>query len=243
MKTIKNVIFILLFITLSISTALLAYLHFFSPDDNDLSGEWIANLDITDQAAVTALAWLQDIEAVSISLEDMETYMQELTIQVNITMEQTGNSEGIFHCHVSQESYDACKQAAYEAFAAAFHELLTERLYMAGYTDCTDREDIEALVTESFGMPTVSYLMSYGPSLIPSLEDLQAGYDGSGTYEAAEGILTRQFDAGGSSTVKSEYYILKDSNLILSGEAVSDFADDTSDYYPVIFTLKQPVNQ
>lgn len=242
MKTIKNVIFTILLLTLSISTALLVYLHFFAPDDKELSGEWIANLDMTDRAAVIALVWLQDIEAVSVSLDDMETYMQDLTIQVNLTMEQTARSEGTFHCNISKESYDACKLAAYEAFAAAFKELLTERLHMAGYTDSTYGEDIEALVIETFGMDTISYLMSYGPALLPSLEELQAEYDGSGTYEVVEDVLTRQFDAGGSVTAKSEYYILKDSNLILSGEAVSDSTDDTSDYYHVIYTLKQPDN-
>ena len=240
MKTIKNAIFTILFLTLSIFTALLAYLHFFASENEDFSGEWTAYLDMTERAAVEAYSWLQDIEAVSVSFEDMETYMQGLTVEVNIIMEQTGNSEGTFRCNVSQESYDACKKAAYEAFAAAFKELLTERLHMAGYTDIVEREDIEALVNETFGMSTVSYLMTYGPALIPTLEDLQSEYDGSGTYEAAEDILTRKFDTGGLAALKSEYYILKDSSLILSGEAVADSADASSDYYPVIYTLTQP---
>ena len=156
-KTIKSAVFTLLFLTLCASTALLTYLHFFASDDKELSGEWTANIDMTKQAAVTALSWLQDIEAVSVSLEDMESYMQGLTIQVNLTMEQTGRSAGIFQCNVSQESYDACRQAAYEAFAAEFQELLAERLRMAGYTGSTDEEAVEELVIETFGMSTVSY--------------------------------------------------------------------------------------
>ncbi|MBD5521799.1 MAG: hypothetical protein HDR03_11395 [Lachnospiraceae bacterium] len=234
-KTIKNAIFILLLITLSISTAFLAYLHFFASGEKELSGEWTTNLDMTEHAVVTALDWLQDIEAVSVSLEDMESYMHGLTIQVNLSIEQTGRGEGTFKCNVSPESYEACNQAAYEAFAMAFQELLTERLSMAGYTGSTDKEAIEALVTETFGMSTVSYLMDYGPKLLPSLEDLQAEYDGSGTYEADEDILTRAFDDGGAVTTKAEYYIRKDSTLILSGESgvVSD--DFVSDYYPIIY--------
>lgn len=219
MKTIKNVVLTLLLISLSISTALLAYLHFFASSDEDLSGEWIANLDMTEQAAVAAYSWLQDIEAVSVSIEDMESYMQDLTIQVNLTLEQTARSEGNFRCSVSQESYDACNQAAYEAFAFAFQEILAERLHMAGYIDSADREDIEALVTETFGMSTVSYLMSCGPALLPSLEDLQNRYGGSGTYEVAEGILTRQFDDGQPTDTKVDFYISNDYNLILSEES------------------------
>ena len=95
-KALKNTILILLLLTLSVSTAFLTYLHFFASDDHDLSGEWTAELDMTQQASVTALAWLQDIEAVSISLEEMESYMQGLTIQVNLTMEQTHRFGGTF---------------------------------------------------------------------------------------------------------------------------------------------------
>ncbi|MDE7239806.1 MAG: hypothetical protein K2N41_08860, partial [Lachnospiraceae bacterium] len=178
-KIIKNAVVVLLILTLSASTAFLTYLHFFASEDEELSGEWIAELDMTDRAAVTAINWLQDIEAVSISLEDMESYMQDLTIRINLTLEQTAPSEGTFRCYVLPESYDDCNQAAYEAFAMAFQALLTERLLMAGYTGSTDHETLEALVTETFGMSTVSYLMSCGPALLPSLEELQAQYDGS----------------------------------------------------------------
>lgn len=237
-KIIKNAFVIFLLLTLSASTALLAYLHFIVPDEEDLSGEWTAGLDMTQQAAVSALGWLQDIEAVSVSLEDMEPYMQELTVQVDMNLEQTGSSEGTFRCHVVQESYDACRQAAYEAFAMAFLDLLADRLRMAGYTGSTDREAVEALVTETFGMSTVSYLMACGPALLPSLEDLQAQFDGSGTYEAAEDVLTRRVDADGVVVTEEEYYIRKDSTLILSGKVDVDPSGLFSDYYPVIYMLK-----
>lgn len=240
-KTIKNIILILLILTLSVSTALFAYLHFSGSEGGNLSGEWSAELDLTEQAAVTAFGWLQEIEAVSVSLEDMESYMQDLTVQVNMTLEQTGGAVGIFQCKVLPESYDACKQAAYEAFAAAFRDILLERLRMAGYTGGTDPETIEALVTETFGMSTVSYLMTYGPALLPSLEDLQAQYDGSGTYEAAEGVLNRQFDTDGSLAVKTECFIRQESSLILTEEVnPADSSSLFSVHYPIIYTLQQP---
>lgn len=91
-----NTILILLILSLSISTAVLAYLHFFKKDDRSLSGEWTAELDMTEQAAVTALIWLQDIEAVSVSLEDMESCMRQLTIQVDLNLEAISDFEGAF---------------------------------------------------------------------------------------------------------------------------------------------------
>lgn len=221
-KGLKNIILTILFLCLITSTALLTYLQFFASNDKNLSGSWTAKLDMTKQSAVTALDWLQDIEAVSISLEDMENYMQGLTVEVNLTFEQTANSEGTFHCNILPKSYDACNQAAYEAFAVAFQDLLIERLRMAGYTGSTDEESMEALVTETFGMPTVSYLMSCGPKLLPSLEDLQTQYDGSGTYQTEGNILTRQFDNGWQVTTKTECYIRKDDSLILYEETDLD---------------------
>ena len=237
-KIMKNSIMILLLIILVISTAFLAYLHFFVSSDEDLTGEWTAGLDMTEQVAVTALDWLQDIEAVSVSLEDMETYMQGLTIQVSLTLEQTERYKGTFYCSVLPESYEACEQAAYEAFAGAFRELLTERLRMAGYTGGTDEEAIEALVTETFGMSTVSYLRTYGPALLPSLEELQIRHDGSGTYENAEGILTRQYDSGGSVTTKVEAYIRKGASLVLSEEAGTASSGFFGEHYPILYTLQ-----
>lgn len=247
-KTIKNAILTILILTLCISTALLTYLHFFASGDRNLSGEWTAELDMTEYAAATAFSWLQDIEAVSVSLEDMEFRMQGLSVQIELSLEQTARGEGTFRCSIQPESYDACEQAAYETFAAAFRELLTERLGMAGYTGSMDEEAVEALVTETFGMSTVSYLMAYAPALLPSLEDLQAEYEGSGTYEAAEGILTRQFDAGWSVAAKVEYYTRTDSKLILLEEIDSADPDSIpaglfSGDHPIVYTLVQPQDQ
>ena len=151
-KTVKNVVCILLILTLSLSTGLLAYLHFIAPGDRDVSGEWTARLPMTDQAAARAFGWLRDIEAVSVSLEEVEAGMQDLAIEVSLVFEKTDRSGGNFRCSVLPESYEACRQAAYEAFAGVFLELLAERLHMAGYTGGTDRESLEALVTGSFGM-------------------------------------------------------------------------------------------
>lgn len=238
-KNVKNVLLILLFLTLSVSVVFLAYLHFFEPEDRGLSGEWIAELDVTKQAAAAALDWLQDIEAVSVSMEDVEACMEKLTIRVNMTLERTDDSGGTFRCNVLPESYEACRQDAYKAFAEVFQALLAERLHMAGYAGSTDREAVEALVTETFGMSTVSYLMSYGPSLLPSLEELQSRYDGSGTYETAEGVLIRRFDADSDAPPKEERYIREGSILILTGESVSGASEAFFDHYPVMYTLKQ----
>ncbi|MDE6404810.1 MAG: hypothetical protein K2M20_04060 [Lachnospiraceae bacterium] len=240
-ETIKNVVFTLLSLTLGISVALLSYLHFFASDEESLSGEWSASLDMTEQAAVTAFGWLQDIEGVSVSLEDVQSDMPELTIGVNLTFQQTGRSAGSFQSNVVPESYDVCRQTAYEAFAGTFQEILAERLRMAGYTGSMDEEALEALVTETFGMSTEAYLMSYAPGLLPSLEELQAQYDGSGTYETAEDVLTRQFEDG-AVTTRVESYICNESSLILIEELGSVPADFSSDDYPVIYTLKQPTD-
>ena len=235
-KVKKNTILYLLILCLSISTAFLVYLHFFKSGGRNLSGEWTAELDLTEQAAVTAFIWLQDIEAVSVSLEDVESCMQMLTIQVDLNLEAATAYEGAFRFSIQQENYDACEQAAYEAFAEVFRGLLTERLRMAGYTGGMDKEDLEALVTETFGMSTVSYLMNFGPALLPSLEDLQAQYDGSGTYEAAEGILTWRYENG---TAKTDNYVWEDSSLVLSGEVNFDGQEQKK---PVILIFRKRMN-
>lgn len=238
-KIIKNAIVIMLFLTLSVSTALLAYLHFFTADDRNLSGEWTAELDMTGQAAVAAFGWLQDIEGVSVSLEEMEGRMQGLTIQVSLTFEQTNDSSGTFYGCVSPESYAACNQAACEALSSAFRELLAKRLIMAGYEGGTDEEAMEVLVAETFGMSTEDYLMSCGPALLPPLEELQAWYDGKGAYETTEDILTREFETGGTVVTRAESYIRQEASLILLGETEADSSELSSGEYPMVYTLKE----
>lgn len=233
-KTMKFIVFAILFPALIISTALLAYLHFFAANDKNLSGGWTASLDMTGQTAATAFAWLQDIEAVSVSMQDMEAYMQGLGVGIQLTFEQSDRTAGTFRCNVMPESYEACNQAAYEAFASAFRKLLAERLRKSGYAGGTDEEAVEALVTETFGMSTVSYLKSCAPRLLPSLEELQAQYDGSGTYQTAGDILTRQYDDSRAVVIRMERYIQKDGCLILLGE--SDAAPQGQPgNYPVIY--------
>lgn len=239
----KNVIFALFVLTLGAFTFFLAYRHIFAPgggtSEGELSGEWAAELDVTERAAAKALDWLGDIEAVTVSLEDMELYMKRLTVRVDLSFEQTGHSEGTFRCGVVKGSYESCRQAAYEAFAEAFRELLAERLRMAGWEGGTDRESVEALVAESFGMSTVSYLMTCGPALLPSLEELQSRYDGSGTYEVSGDILLRRFDTESSDASREERFVRKGAVLILYGESASDAPGPFWERYPVMYTLKQ----
>lgn len=242
-KILKNAVVMFLILLLGFSTALLAYLHFYKTDEVDLSGEWTAKLDMTGRAAVISLDWLQDIEGVSVSLEDVESYMQGLTVQVDMKMEQTDRSAGTFQCNIVPESYEACYQAAYEAFAGEFRELVGERLRMAGYAGSTDQEAVEALVTKSFGMSTVSYLMSCGPALLPSEEELWAQYDGSGTYEIAEGVLTRRFETGGAVITKVEHCIRQGGEMILTGDAADVWSGSVFAPYPMIYTLETTTEQ
>lgn len=240
-KFLRSVIFTLVLLSLCALNAFLIYLYFFGSKEQDLTGEWAADLDMSEQAAVTAYIWLQDIEGVSVSLEEIESRMPELTVEVNMQLEQTAQAEGTFQCMIDQESYDACDQAAYEAFAAAFRELTAERLRMAGYEGGTEEEAVEALAAEAFGMPTVSYLRTCASALLPSLEELQAAYDGSGTYETAEGVLIREFGEEKGAVTKLESYIREEEHLILI--AGSETEDSGFDDHPVIYTLKQAKQQ
>ncbi len=238
-KIIKNTIFTILLSVLIILGLFFAYLYFYASNDRNLSGKWTARLDMTEQAAVTALGWLQDMEAVSVSMQDMEYYMHDLTIELDLTLEQTARTEGTFASALVPESYAACSQAAYESFAAAFRDLVTERLRMAGYTGDLSEKAVESLIAETFGMPTVSYLSTCVPDLLPPLEELQTRCDGSGTYTAAEGILTRQFDSGSLIRTRTERYIRKDTTLVLTESAASDAAGYFMDHYPVLYTLQR----
>ena len=112
MRKILNVVVLAVLLpALLIATVLLTYLHFFAPGDKNLSGKWTASLDMTDHAAVAAIGWLQDIEGIDIegiaaSMQEMENAVQDFTVEVTITFEETARSEGTFEACVIPESYE-----------------------------------------------------------------------------------------------------------------------------------------
>lgn len=250
-NAVKNTIVILLILSVGILAAILVHSRLQAQREANLSGEWSARLDMTEQAVVAAFGWLSDIEAVSVSPEDVAACMRNLTIQVNLTLEQTAPGQGTFRCEISPEAYDACRQAAYQALGEAFRAALAERLLMAGYAGSTDEAALGELAEEALGMPLFSYLMSCGPALMPSLEELQARYDGSGSYEAADGILARRFDAAaapsdaaGTDAVR-ERYMKRGAELVLYGREISEAdgaaaPESGSRSYPMVYTLRDP---
>lgn len=180
----KRILLLLLFLTLVGVNLFLVYIHFLTPGDRScveeesaqpdgIPGEWFAELSMTDWAVEAGLGWLQEIEAVSVTSEDLESRMKDLTVRFDLTPEQIGLLGGSLRWSVSSESYESCEQKAYEAFAGVFRELVAKRLRMEGYTGSVDEDVIEALVEETFGMSTVSYLRSCGLSLLPPEEELQ----------------------------------------------------------------------
>lgn len=110
---------------------------------------------------------------------------------------------------------------------------------MAGYTGSTDEEALEALVVETFGMSTEEYLAASVPGLLPLLDTLQARFDGGGTYEITEGVLTRRFEEEGTVVTRMETCIRQDGQLILLEETGADSSVVSSDEYPVVYTLRQ----
>lgn len=233
-RTVRGTLRCLLLLTVGAVCAFWAYVRFFA--EGGMAGEWTASLDMREQAAASAFFWLQDIEQASVSLEEVGASMPELTIQVNLTLRKTSRFGGNFQCDISPESYEACRQAAYEAFAGIFREIVAKRLNMAGYGEGVDAQSVEALAAEAFGMPTASYLMEKGPALLPALEEMQARYGGSGVYEAKDGILTRHFTEGQPDTVRTESYIRQGSSLVLSKAAGSDVREGLFGQHPVFYT-------
>ena len=65
MRKILNFMVLAVLLPALLTATVLTYLHFFAPGTR-ISGKWTASLDMTDQAAVTAIGWLQDIEGIDI---------------------------------------------------------------------------------------------------------------------------------------------------------------------------------
>ena len=177
-------------------------LRLYKRSDPNLSGRWQMELDVTDQACMRANAWLH--EAGHGSEVDVGNYMPELHILVELALREDGS----WSRQLDEASLSAARQKAEAALHDALRELVRLRIADAGRPLETDTA-LDARLADAAGMPVERYLSEYGPALLPSAEELQARYNGSGGFQI-EGVHIH-FDGQDSAR-----YLADDALLVLA---------------------------
>lgn len=151
-----------------------------------LSGEWTRSVDVSDRIVANAENWLEDVEGVTVTVEDLKETFGSLTIEV--VERYVSDDAGYMVCQreVSKESYDACSLKAYEGMKKAFEGIIYTRLLAAGISTDEIEMDIQELYEEVIGMSMEEYLYQYGPVLVPSYEELSKEFTGAERKQVEE---------------------------------------------------------
>jgi len=170
------VILLLLVILALAAIAGLLALRLNQRDDPSLTGHWQMKADLTETARSRADTWLRRAAlGEKVSAAD---YIPRLTVNVRLTL----SDDGRWTREIVEDDYAAARAKAQEGLAKALTELLRLRIADAGRPPETAAE-AGAHIENAIGMSAEAYMRDYGPRLLPTLDELHAFYDGSGSYQ------------------------------------------------------------
>jgi len=144
--------------------------------DPVLTGRWQMQADLTDTARTRADAWLR--RAALGERVAAADYLPRIALKVRLTLSEDGS----WTREIEEDDYKEARTKAEEGLAKALTELLRLRIVDAGRPPETEAE-AEARLENAIGMSAEDYMKNYGPALLPTLDELHAFYDGSGTYQ------------------------------------------------------------
>ena len=170
------VILLLLVILLLAAISCGLALRLYRRSDPLLVGNWRMQADYTDLARERANAWLR--EARLGEQTDTGAYLKPVKLPVELHLREDGTWSRTFDPDKRAEA----EKAAREALETALTELVRLRIQDAGRPEVTEQE-AEDRIAEAIGMSAGDYLELYGPALLPTAEELEAAYTGSGVYQ------------------------------------------------------------
>lgn len=177
MKKVLRILCILLLIALGIMTGFLAerFRPRIEPMDA-LVGEWVNQIDITETVAANAEIWLEDIEGVTVTTQEVKYLMGSLTVESTeaYSIDESGNAVCVRR--ISEESYTSCAEQAYAGMATAFEYYIKKRFEMAGMELTEEDLSVADLFSELFGMSMEEYLDLYAPDIMPTYMELNSCY-------------------------------------------------------------------
>ena len=138
----------------------------------EVAGRHTETIDITENVASKAEEWLEDVEGVTVTTKDIAEYMGPLEIIVVTECSFDIYDNMSVTRELDPESYDSCRQKAYEGVTECFANIIGDRLFAAGID--TDGLDIDACAQDIFGMNISEYVNQSIPEFFPSYEELSA---------------------------------------------------------------------
>ena len=169
------VILLLLVILLLAAISCGLALRLWRRSDPVVVGSWRMQADLTLLARERANAWLR--AAALGEQTDAGAYLPPIQVPVDLKLTEDGQWSRSVDAGKLQEA----EREAQTALAEALRALVCLRIRDAGRPE-EDAAGAEARIESAVGMSAEDYLAACGPALLPTVEELEALYGGSGGY-------------------------------------------------------------
>lgn len=137
-------------------------------------------VSMTDEASARAYVWLNEIDDMPLSFDDVKECMGDFNLEIVLTPTE---ERGTYVQSLADGSYEYVENQAKTGFEKAYRLVVISRLKDSGVEgECTD-ETVDELMSKTFGVTVAEYLDSCEVELIPSKEKLESMYSGEVTNE------------------------------------------------------------
>lgn len=170
-----------------------------------LNGVWVTKIDISEEVCTKAELWLEDVEGITVTSEELRQVMG--TLEVELLEEYVLDENGYAVCtkRISEESYERCKDKAYEGMTLAFEQVIARRLYASDLIDEQILQDILSIRLAS---------------------DVQ----GTGTSAGSEGTEGNTGTGTNAGTSGNPYYTDNEASLMVKSVFAETFGMEMEDY-------------
>ncbi len=178
-----------------------------------IDGEYIRQIDLSDECAESAYDFLSSIENVDFSYEEIHNSYEDICIGEHIRFmpERLSLGEGTYIEFIPEEDYNAKRDEFYSILSGYIKNAVDERLIMEGYSYSQDES--AALTDDALGMELEEFLKENFSDLFVSYESLTEAFPSDRmSYVCNKGMI--QF---GGLDHPAEYTVLKNKDLIITG--------------------------
>lgn len=138
-------------------------------------------ISITEEVTAKAYVWLNQIEDIDISYEEVRGIMGDISITVEL---KPSENKGMKLQEITDGSYQKCYDAAYNGMAEAYNRVVSKRLLDSGYEGELSANIVDSLMKEAYGLSVMDYLKQCEDlTIIPSEDELKQRFNVEVEYE------------------------------------------------------------
>lgn len=130
-------------------------------------------VSMTEEASARAFVWLNKIDYMELSYEDVVSIMGQFNLEI---IKTPTKEKGVYTYALADNAYEYCQNQAQVGFERAYKQVIKNRIEKTGYEGEISDETVERLMLETFGMTVSDYLKQCDVKLLPAEDEINEKY-------------------------------------------------------------------